>query len=337
MSTLEMPSLRGPVAALPQEVYFEVTNRCNLLCETCPRTHNELEPPADLDFARMVEIADELPVIRRALLHGVGEPLLNPELPEMVAYFAGRGAHVVFNTNGILLDERRGDAVTAAGLSELRVSFDAATPETFKVVRGADVLPKILRNVAAFTKRRAELDGTGPSVSIWATALQENLHELPDLVRLAADLGVFRVHLQRLVFNGTGLAVAEQSVFRDLSKRQEEILAACRDAAAQVGVDLGGSGGTDGDGAFGGGAQDELAWQGCRRPWKVLYVTAQGTVMPCCMAPFATTDIPAISLGNVAEGVGKVWNGPAMRTFRTRHQSADPPVPCAPCGSQWSL
>ena len=337
MSTLDMPSIRGPVAALPQEVYFEVTNRCNLLCETCPRTHNELEPPADLDYERMVEIADELPVIRRALLHGVGEPLLNPELPRMVAYFAGRGAHVVFNTNGILLDKRRGDAVSAAGLSELRVSFDAATPETFKVVRGADVLPKILRNVAAFTKRRAEVGGDGPSVSIWATALQENLHELPDLIRLSADLGVFRVHLQRLVFNGTGLAVAEQSVFRDLSLRQEEILAACRDAAAQVGVDLGGSGGTDGDGAFGGGAMDELAWQGCRRPWKVLYVTAQGTVLPCCMAPFATTDIPAISLGIVAEGVGNVWNGAAMRNFRTRHQTADPPVPCAPCGSQWSL
>jgi MoaA/NifB/PqqE/SkfB family radical SAM enzyme len=337
VTTLPMPSLRGPVAALPREVYFEVTNRCNLLCETCPRTHNELEAPADLGYARMVEIADELPVIDRALLHGVGEPLLNPELPEMIAYFAGRGAHVVFNTNGILLDDRRGDAVTRAGLAEVRVSLDAATPQTFKVVRGADVLPKILRNVEAFTTRRAARGETRPLVSIWATTLQENLDELPDLVRLAADVGVRRVHLQRLVFNGIGLAVEEQSVFRDLSDRQEQILASCRRVASEVGVDLSGSGGTDGDGAFGAGATDDLAWQGCRRPWKVLYVTAQGTVMPCCIAPFATTDIPAISLGNVADGVAKVWNGPTMRSFRTRHQSPSPPVPCGPCGSQWSL
>jgi MoaA/NifB/PqqE/SkfB family radical SAM enzyme len=255
----------------------------------------------------------------------------------MIAYFADRGANVVFNTNGVLLDERRGDAVTEAGLSEVRVSLDAATAETFKVVRGADVLPKILRNVAAFTARRAQRGETRPLVSIWATTLKENLDELPDLVRLAADVGVRRVHLQRLVFNGIGLAVEEQSVFRDLSDRQEKILATCRRVAAELGVDLSGSGGTDGGGAFGDGVSDELAWQGCRRPWKVLYVTAQGTVMPCCIAPFATTDIPAISLGNVSGGVGRVWNGAAMRNFRTRHQSPDPPVPCGPCGSQWSL
>jgi MoaA/NifB/PqqE/SkfB family radical SAM enzyme len=333
-----MPTERGSVAPLPREVYFEVTNRCNLLCETCPRTFDELEPPADLTLERMVEIADALPWLDRMVLHGVGEPMLNPRLPEMIAYGASRGARVIFNTNGTLLNERRGDAITAAGLSDLRVSLDAATSETFARIRGADVLPKILRNVAAFTERRSRRGEDHPFVSIWATALTENLEELPDLVRLAADIGAGEVNLQRLVFNGVGLASREHAVMRGLQLREEEILAECREVATARGVALTGSGGTDGEGAFGNGELVPGAWKACRRPWKVLYVTAHGTMLPCCMAPFATTDQRAIVLGNVIrDGVEASWNGPAMQSFRERHQSGDPPVPCEPCGSFWSL
>lgn len=332
-----MPRLRPPTAPLPREAYVEVTNRCNLLCETCPRTHFELEPPADLTLERMREVLDQLPGLDRLVLHGVGEPLLNRELPEMIADGARRGAHVVFNTNGVLLDRRRGDAITAAGLAELRVSLDAATPATYARVRGAHVLPRILANVAAFTARRRARGEDAPAVTVWATALRENLAELPALVRLAAEVGARGVNLQRLVFNGLGLATAEQSALRDLSARQEEVLAACRDEAARAGIRITGSGGTEGEGALvaGGG---EGAWRSCRRPWKVLYLTAHGTVLPCCIAPFAITDMRAIVLGDaLRDGVAAAWNGPAFRRFRARHQSDDPPVPCAPCGSEWSL
>ncbi len=34
----------------PVCLYLEVTNRCNLLCETCPRTFETLEPPADMSW-----------------------------------------------------------------------------------------------------------------------------------------------------------------------------------------------------------------------------------------------------------------------------------------------
>lgn len=337
---LEMPRERAPVAPVPREAYFEVTNRCNLLCETCPRTHFELEPPADLSYDRMVEIGDQLPVLERLVLHGVGEPLLNPDLPRMIAYGVGRGAHVVFNTNGVLLDQRRGDAVTAAGLGDLRVSLDAATPETYARIRGADVFARILRNVEAFTTRRVGQGDARPTVSVWATVVRENLDELPELVRLAGEVGAREVNLQRLVFNGIGLAVAEQSVYRDLSARQDEILAECRSVAERAGIAITGSGATEGEGGLVADA-DERAWLSCRRPWRVLYVTAHGTVLPCCISPFTATNTAEtgqLALGNVIrDGVASVWNGPALRDFRTRHQSDDPPAPCAPCGSQWSL
>ena len=68
----------------PVCLYLEVTNRCNLLCTTCPRTYEELEPPADMSWDLFASIVDQVPDLARAVLHGVGEPMLVANLPRMV-------------------------------------------------------------------------------------------------------------------------------------------------------------------------------------------------------------------------------------------------------------
>ncbi|MFZ0127752.1 MAG: radical SAM protein, partial [Xanthobacteraceae bacterium] len=78
-------------------VYLETTNRCNLLCTTCPRTYEELEPPADMSWELFRSIVDQVPEIERAVLHGVGEPMLVRNLPKMVRYLKDRGTYVLFN------------------------------------------------------------------------------------------------------------------------------------------------------------------------------------------------------------------------------------------------
>ena len=113
-------------AAPPVCLYLETTNRCNLLCTTCPRTYAELEPPADMRWDLFTSIVDQLPGLQRAVLHGVGEPMLVKNLARMVRYLKDRGVYVLFNTNGTLLTEKSGRAMIAAGLDELRVSLDAA-------------------------------------------------------------------------------------------------------------------------------------------------------------------------------------------------------------------
>ena len=69
---------RGPHASIaPRVVFIEVTNRCNLLCETCPRTFFTREPLHTLSYDEFLHIATQFPEMRRAVLHGIGEPLLN--------------------------------------------------------------------------------------------------------------------------------------------------------------------------------------------------------------------------------------------------------------------
>src|ERR1700758_4146171 len=112
----------------PVCLYLEVTNRCNLLCTTCPRTFEELEPPADMSWDLFTSIVDQFPRIARVVLHGVGEPMMVQALPRMIRYLKDRGVYVLFNTNGTLLTRRAGEQLIDAGLDELRVSLDAAAP-----------------------------------------------------------------------------------------------------------------------------------------------------------------------------------------------------------------
>jgi MoaA/NifB/PqqE/SkfB family radical SAM enzyme len=125
-------------ARQPVCVYLETTNRCNLLCTTCPRTYAELEPPADMSWELFTSIVDQIPDLQRAVLHGVGEPMLVKNLPKMVRYLKDRGTYVLFNTNGTVLNERNGRALIDAGLDELRVSLDASNARSYLAVRGKE-------------------------------------------------------------------------------------------------------------------------------------------------------------------------------------------------------
>src|SRR5258707_13947963 len=180
----------------PVCLYLETTNRCNLLCTTCPRTYEELEPPADMSWGLFCSIVDQVPEIERAVLHGVGEPMLVKNLPKMVRYLKDRGTYVLFNTNGTLLNERNGRALIDAGLDELRVSLDAANAKSYKAVRGKDFFARILRNVRAFRDLQEREGRDRPRVSAWLTGLKETIPELPAFVKMAAEIGVKEVYLQ---------------------------------------------------------------------------------------------------------------------------------------------
>jgi MoaA/NifB/PqqE/SkfB family radical SAM enzyme len=58
----EIAAHRSSIAGQPPVcLYLEVTNRCNLLCETCPRTFEALEPPADMSWELFTKIVDQVP------------------------------------------------------------------------------------------------------------------------------------------------------------------------------------------------------------------------------------------------------------------------------------
>lgn len=103
--------MSSEIVPLPRELYLETTNRCNELCDQCPRTHLKREPDRDLALEEVVRITDQLPKLERVVLHGLGEPMLNAELPAIVGHLRKRGAYVLFNSNATALSDRMGRAL----------------------------------------------------------------------------------------------------------------------------------------------------------------------------------------------------------------------------------
>ena len=66
---------------------------------------------------------------------------------------------------------------------------------------------------ASQTTWKSPLASTTPKVSLWITGMKSNVGELPALVRLAHEIGVREVYLQRLVYSGRGLAVQDEALF----------------------------------------------------------------------------------------------------------------------------
>ena len=331
---------RGPVAEVePVCLYLETTNRCNLLCTTCPRTFEALEPPGDMSWELFTRIVDQFPRIARVVLHGVGEPMMAPALPRMIRYLKDRGTYVLFNTNGTLLTPRKGQELIDSGLDELRVSLDAAEPKAFEQVRGYDMFARIVRNIRRFRTLQRELAIERPRVSLWLTGLKETLEQLGDFVRLAHEIDVGEVYLQRLVYfpEGQGLARPESALFAGGENEEGRQVREAEALADSLGIGFNASGATDPANSLTRGGEAR-PWSLCRRPWTLMYFTAHGRAIPCCIAPFSMRGYDGFTLGDATQqSLREIWNGPRYRAFRNALLSDRPSPACAGCGLRWSL
>src|SRR5271170_1863596 len=325
----------------PVCLYLETTNRCNLLCTTCPRTYEELEPPADMSWELFRTIVDQIPNLQRAVLHGVGEPMLVKHLPRMVRYLKDRGSYVLFNTNGTVLNDKNGRALIAAELDELRVSFDAANAKSYLAIRGKNYFNRILKNVRAFRELQEREGHTKPRVSAWLTGLRETIEELPDFVGVAAEAGVKEVHLQRLVFfndKAIGMARPDQALYEKLTQDESVHIDRATALAKSLGVTFSASGGASEPGISLKRNDAGSPWSLCRRPWTVMYFTANGRALPCCIAPFSQRGYENYTLGDATQqSLREIWSGPAYSEFRKALKSNRPADACASCGLRWSL
>jgi radical SAM protein with 4Fe4S-binding SPASM domain len=333
----------APVVSNPPVcLYLETTNRCNLLCQHCPRTFASVERPADLSFERMKMIVDQVPNLKQAVLHGIGEPLINKELPRMISYLKERGVYVLFNSNATMLYPHIQQQLIASQLDEYRISLDAADAETFARVRGLPRFNLILKNVREFVLLKERLGAERPRLSLWLVGLKETLDELNAFVRLAAQTGVGEVYLQRLVFfddtqKGQGLARPDQALFGSLDEQEARLVSEAHALADELGVAFHASGAASPEQSLMP-RDDGRPWSLCRRPWTLMYITANGNVLPCCIAPFAERDYDSLILGNVFERpLMEIWNDHLYQKFRDDLQSDAPPSACENCGVRWSL
>lgn len=140
----------------PVRFNVEPTNYCNLSCSMCPRELNR--PFGYMEFNLFQKIIDESICYGKRLIITInkdGEPLLHPELPQMIKYAKDKKAayKINFYTNGILLTEAKSIELIKSGLDTVHISIDAFTKETYKKVKNSEKLEIVEENV----KRLIEL------------------------------------------------------------------------------------------------------------------------------------------------------------------------------------
>ena len=323
---------------LPRFLQIEPVGQCNLRCRMCPiQFRQEGSPggaPAFLPLADFERVLDQFTDVSELHLQGLGEPLMHPDFFVMVRYAIRRGIEVSTNSNLTVLSERRAAECVASGLTRIYVSIDGASAQTYERIRVRARFERVLRNVRRLFGARRAQNSAHPDIRLVAVAMRQNLHELPDLVRLAHELGIDNLSVQHLCHDFGEESLPERyrpmRAFVDselLTHIDPAVVAVAferaRETAAVLGVTLRLPNLQAPAPSLNAGARGRCDW-----PWRGAYLSYDGQAMPCCMV--STPD--RVSLGNMArQGAEAVWNGEAYRDFRNQLASAIPPSVCRSC------
>jgi MoaA/NifB/PqqE/SkfB family radical SAM enzyme len=319
---LHDPTLRHTLArqaagqapgGLLRSLKVKLISTCNLRCTMC-RYWRIPRRALALDVVRAVLEDAAALGCRKVHLSG-GEVTLYPELPSVIAHATTRGLRVNLTTNGVLLDRGRARQWIDAGLHAVSVSLDGATAATHDAIRGVvgafDQTIKGVRNLMREILRQ----GSRLRLRINCVVQRRNLHELPDLVRLAVELGA--CDLVPMPVDG---ASADRPSLDALKRYNREVAPEVFRLRQRHGLP------TSDERIYPWGRSEReqaLAVRGlyalghyerhlCYAPWLHAFVSHLGDVFACCMT---AERMPA--LGNVnAQRLSAIFTGAAYECFR---------------------
>jgi len=219
---------------------MDIVNRCNIRCIMCFHSFESTRR------ARTVHLSpdDFAFVASRMLPHAYhlslslgNEPLMSPHFVEILRLASGyKVPNVNFFTNGLLLNDSKIDAIIQYGVTQLCISIDGATAATYNAIRRDGDFDHLIHNVKRFIARRDAMQSATPRVRFDFVLMKRNIHELPDLVKLAAQLGVQQLAFRHLVsFEGLNMEQESLQLERALS---DKCLRAALKRAAKLGLEV---------------------------------------------------------------------------------------------------
>lgn len=223
----------------PKKIYAELTTRCNLHCPMCVKyaagSHIVEE---DLPLAAFKGLASSLAHARYLILNGIGEPLLHPELEEIISFartYMTPEAIIGFQSNGMLLDEEKSLKLISAGLSTLCLSLDNLE-DTATDNAGEHSIAAVSRAIASLVAAKTRLAAARFTIGLEMVLTKPTIGDLPRFVQWAADHGadyVIATHL--LLYNR---ATEGLSLFNPNSPEAVRLFDRYNDRAAAQGIDL---------------------------------------------------------------------------------------------------
>jgi len=289
----------------PETINLELTLKCNLKCKMCQRSAEGFTLPELTDMP-MKTVENVIPVMRDAKvvwLSGFGEPLMHPELVEIVSkiHEKNQQAVIAFTTNLVLMTPDKIEALIRAGLSRIQVSVDgenemghAFSPTPEGVARYQKLLWKRLEELHAAKKT---LQVRNPELQFCFVAMKRNIAQLQGIIEQGLAVGLSSIVVQPLR-DHDGTMTSE-----DLYANKEYALPLLTEAkrfAEQHGVE------------FICRFMDEkmsFTRDRCHFPWNFFHVAVDGQVFMCCEGISAEMNV------NTTPAV-EIWNSEIYRKLR---------------------
>jgi len=176
--------------------WIDITQRCNLRCPYCYTNSNQ-HTRAQLELDEIKEILLDFQQIgaTKVMISG-GEPCLHPDIDRVMDFSAGEGLSVVLVTNGTLLPARVLPLLRNPGV-EVQVSLDAVEAQRYKLSRGLNLLPQVLKNLDKLLDQGVRL-----SLSVTMSSVIED--HVEEIIEFALAKGIEFIHFGPMVPVGRG-------------------------------------------------------------------------------------------------------------------------------------
>lgn len=274
------------VTFLPNHIYVEPTNICNLNCATC--TPKEIRgKPGELSmdvWKDIVNYFEEVGAKPTITLIGRGEPLVHPSLEEIVRFATDKGFCCYIITNGTLLTAERARRLINVGLNRIQFSLHATTAQTYERMTGKPLFEKVIENIQGFQTIN-DAAGHPCHVSVFSVISCINEHEMQDFKKIWEGK-VDRVHMHNMF-----------SLHGD-SKMADELKK--KDSASVV---------------------NEVG--GCSVPWRFFTIRWDGAIVPCALDHASRIVIENIYNKEGKIDLKAAWNSDIYKRLRKAEAEED--------------
>jgi AdoMet-dependent heme synthase len=295
------PEAKIPKQFVPLVMSWNITRECNMKCSHCYINATEKKLANELTTSEGKDLIDQICQVSKPLLIlSGGEPLLRPDIYELIHYGASKGLKMGLGSNGSLIDDTVAAKLKRAGIATVSISLDSHIPAQHDEFRG--VLGSWEKAVNACKALRKN----NVLVQVNTTLTQQNYNQIDDIMSLAEEIGVENFHLFFLVPTGRGIKIEDISpkryedmitkTFAKVSKHRLNVRPSCAPQFMRIAKGMG---------------LDMRQWvRGCLAGLYYCRIYPNGDVTPCPYLP--------IKLGNVREKSFKeIWsNSPIFKELR---------------------
>ncbi|MCK4532974.1 SPASM domain-containing protein [bacterium] len=296
----------------PLHLQVEPSTLCNLQCKFCISVLKLSGKKLTMDkFKYFITSAKP----QRCTFSGRGEPMLNPELPQMIQYCKSKNISTTITTN-FTIKQMVKDLVQS-GIETIRISIDAAKRETYLKIRGKDRFGTILEGIETVNRLRKGKKAR-PFLVFEYVMLDDNFGEISELLDLAHKLQINCINFRPLqVYDGISNKVGNlignivgssdtidrlteflnKAKMKGVSTNLKEVILDWHNYVKRQSSSVKKSGGN----------------KMCILPWLQCFVSAEGEITPCC----SIFDNEGESFGNVFEkDFFQIWNGEKFKEIR---------------------